>query len=78
MAHATITVYPKGIECEVLVEGHVEHVPYRFGMDEFPGTYVEDITFTRVDGSALPRRVKALIEKEYEDYAADTLAEAEW
>ena len=77
MAHAEITVYPKGVECTVLVEGDVEHVPYRFMMDEFPGTYVENITFTRVDGSAIPARVKALIEKEYEDYAAETLAECD-
>lgn len=79
MASTEITVYPKGIECTVLVEGYVaKGGSNSHGSDEPAWVEVEDMTYTRPDGSALPARTQALIEKEYGDYATETLIECEW
>ena len=79
MAYTTITVYPKGIECEVQVEGYIARGGSNYyGSDEPAWVEVEDMTITRTDGSKLPKRAAKLIEKEYGDYAAEALIESEW
>ena len=79
MAHTTIKVYPKGIECEVLVEGYIARGgSNHYGSDEPAWVEVEDMTITRTDGSALPKRAAKLIDEEYGDYAAEALIESEW
>lgn len=78
MSYTELTVYPKGIECTVLVEGHIATGGSNsYGSDEPEWCEVEDLTLSRVDGSALPARTKALILKEYEDHAATALVESE-
>jgi hypothetical protein len=79
MAHTEITVYPKGIECTVLVEGYIATGGSNsYGSGEPAWVEVEDMEVTRTDGTALPTRTAKLIAKEYGDYMAERLIESEW
>ena len=78
MAHTKITVYPKGIECTITIEGDIlSGGSNGHGSDEPEWAEVVGLTMTRTDGCALPRRTAALIAKEYADYAATALYESE-
>lgn len=78
MTNTTITIYPKGIEVEVEVEGDVVRGgSNHYGSDEPEWIDVENMTMTRTNGKPLPKRAAELIWKEYGDYAADMLVESE-
>jgi len=77
MAHTEITVYPKGIEVTVLVEGNiVEGGSNSYGSDEPEWTEIQDMVVTRPCGRKLSPRLRALLDKEYGEHMGDMLIEA--
>jgi len=77
MAQLDLTVYPHGIECEVTLHGDMaEGGSDRYGSDEPAWVEVDNVEWTRTDGSALPPRTEALIKAMYGSTATQRLIDS--
>ena len=78
MTHTTITLYHKGCEFEVIVEGVVtEDGSNSYGSDEPEWIEVSEVVYTHpTAGKRLSNRLIEWIESNCSDYATNMLVEA--